>query len=136
MRNPTLGRARAVFGRPTSQVPVRRYGMLDCALSWNRLGLTAYFTTLGIAPGVCNPNKQLDVATITGRKWRTWGGLQVGDIASKLRNDPTTTFSAGEWWLASVFTAIGSGGDIPTVTALTRHGRIAKFRLYVHAQGE
>jgi hypothetical protein len=129
MGDPTLRRARAVFGRPSSEAPVYRNGLLDCAVGWRRLGLKAFFTTLGTAPGACNPGKMLDLATITSRKWRTWRGFRVGDSKDGILNDPHTTFHHGLWWLAATFSEIGPApGDIPTVYAAMRHDRIRETK--------
>ena len=140
--NPTLRGAIAVFGAPSSEQAERPgfAGVADCAATWNRIGLRVVFTTLGIEPGTCNPNKRVWKATITGRPfdWVTWNGLTVGHQRHQIGRLHSNAFwRAGVGWLmASEYSPFGTGGRRPSVTAFVSHGRIAQFNLFVFAQGE
>ena len=153
MRNPTLRRAMQVFGRPSSTQALRPgfpgLGSADCIATWGGIGLRVVFTTLGFAPGVCDPNKQVWKAQVTTNRWTTWSGLRIGDLRSRLfRVHPNRFFRGGVGWvIATKFFPFGPApGRIPSVSATVmwsrpcrtcaRIARINQFRLFVDAQGE
>jgi hypothetical protein len=139
-----MRRAIQVFGKPSSKQAVRRGfaggSVADCAVTWSRIGLRVVFTTLGLNPGACNPDKQVWTATVTGKTWRTWRGLRAGDPRSRIRSlHPDATFRSGFGWvLATKYWPFGPSAParVPTVSATVSSGRVATIRLYVDAQGE
>jgi hypothetical protein len=139
MRSPSLRRAIKAFGPPSSERAVRPgfNGVADCGVMWSRIGLRVVFTTLGLEPGACNPNKVIYTARLTGDTWRTWRGLRIGDRSSQIRiHHPKATIHHGVWWLATTVLPFGNMARVPTVSATTHGGRVKAFELYVQAQGE
>lgn len=144
--NPTLRGAMRAFGPPSSEEPrhpgfAGAPGVADCFVSWNRIGLSVVFTTLGLLSGTCNPDKVVWRATVTGRpfEWVTWNGLTVGHATHQIRRLHSNAFwRAGVGWLlASKYSPFGLNPTRrPTVTAFVRSGRIAQFNFNVDAQGE
>jgi len=140
-RAPTLARAIAAFGRPSSR---RVTSTISCEVNWTRLGLRATFGNLGGArPGttICSPSVgRLGAATIRGRGFRTERGLRVGDSTARLRAlHSGARFRLGSWWLATapvVFGGIEDDERLPIVRAITRDGKVARFALHVPAAGE
>ncbi len=65
---------------------------------------------------------------LTGRWWRVEGGLKVGMTVSKLRKRyPNATRHGRRWWIHSYCERSVTGRPQPTVTAHTRHGRVARI---------
>lgn len=142
MRDPTMSGAIQVFGRPSSKRAVRPGfaggSVADCEVTWSRIGLHALFTTLGLDPGACNPNKQVYTARVASKKWQTWRGLRIGDRSGQIRiHHPRASLHGGIWSLATTNLPFGSQPNrVSTVSATTHAGRVNAFELYVQAQGE
>ena len=141
-RPPTLGRAIAAFGRPTS---TRRTSQITCVVSWSKLGLRATFANLGgIPPGgqtICSPAVGLlATATIRGRAFQTPRGLRVGDATARLKAlHSGARFRQGSWWLATapaVFGDVEPGERFPIVRAFTQASRVTIIALHIGAAGE
>jgi hypothetical protein len=138
---PTIARAIAAFGRPSS---TRRTSRITCVLDWSRLGLRASFANLGaIPPGqtICTPSVGLlGSASVRGRGFQTQRGLRVGDSTARLRRlHSGARFRQGTWWLATapaVFGDVEPGERVPIVRALTQDGRVTRFVLSIGAAGE
>jgi hypothetical protein len=140
-RQPTLARAIAAFGRPSSR---RRSTGNVCIVNWGKLGIRAQFANLGgIRPGqtVCTPSVGLlDRVTVRGRGFQTQKGLRVGDSTERLQTlHPGATYQDGTWWLA---TAPAVFGDVQpdersgVVRAFTRNSHVTLFALSIGAAGE
>jgi hypothetical protein len=148
---PTLGRARQALGRPTS---VRRgRGAYDdvCWARWARLGLRATFLNLGLGPA-CRYGP-LQLARVEGAQAHRWvaaigrtPGTMVGTSLDYLEDlGVGGQDSAGRrlWTLAERYLPYGSGGYVPTVSAIfTGSGRlrgtdaVRGFDLYIGAAGD
>ena len=140
-RSPTLARAIAAFGRPSSR---KLRSTESCEVNWGALGLRATFVNLGLAPPgttTCTPSVgKLQVATIRGRGFRTQRGLHVGDSTARLKAlHSGARFRQGSWWLATAPAVMGDvepGERFPIVRAITQGGKVARFALHIGAAGE
>ncbi len=140
-RPPTLARAIAAFGRPSSR---RITSTISCEVNWARLGLRATFGNLGGArPGttICTPSVGLlGAATIRGRGFRTQRGLRVGDSTARLKSlHSGARFRLGSWWLATTPVVLGdieADERFPIVRAIAQGGKVARFALHIGAAGE
>jgi len=104
--------------RPSARVP--GLGSADCIAIWRGIGLRVVFTTLGFAPGVCNPNKEVWQTQVTTNRWNTRSGLRVGDLRSRLFQLHPDRFWRPRvgWVIATKFSPFGpSPGRIPSVSA-------------------
>jgi hypothetical protein len=118
-------------------------------VTWRRLGLRITFTTLGgfvhSSDNACNAPGQVyvDVAFVTGKDWRTFAGLRMGDPAAHLKELYPRA--------RRVSSLDGRTGDIrilvpgdprcavpcePRLAARLVNGRVVEFIVPVHGQGE
>lgn len=141
-RPPTLARAIAAFGRPTS---TSRTSPITCVVNWSRIGLRATFANLGgVPPGgqtICSPAVGLlATATVRGRAFQTQEGLRAGDSTARLKRLHTgARFRQGTWWLATapaVFGDVEPGERFPIVRAFAKDGRVTHLALHIGAAGE
>ena len=139
-RPPTIARAIAAFGRPSS---TKRTSRVSCTLSWRDHGLRATFVSLGRAyPTKATCVAQLGVlqtATVFGRGARTEAGLRVGDSVGRLRElHPDAYFQDGCFWLATAPAVMGSTSRSQRtwmVRALSDGGIVRRLGLRVGAAG-
>jgi hypothetical protein len=140
-RPPTIARAIAAFGRPSS---TRRTSRVSCTLVWRQLGLRATFVSLGSA----YPTKAtcvarlgvLETATVYRRGIETQGGLRVGDSVERLKElHPEAYFQDGCFWLATAPAVMGSESRSQRtwmVRALSDGGIVRRLGLRVGAAAE
>jgi hypothetical protein len=138
LRPPTIARAIAAFGRPSS---TRRTSRVACTLGWRKLGLRATFVSLGSA----YPTKAtcvarlgvLQTATVYGSGIETQGGLRVGDSVDRLKElHPEAYFQDGCFWLATAPAVMGSESRSQRtwmVRALSDGGVVRRIGLRVGA---
>jgi hypothetical protein len=137
-RLPTIARAVAAFGRPSS---TKRTSRVACTLGWRKLGLRATFVSLGTAyPTKATCVARLGVmqtATVFGTGLKTQGGLQVGDSVARLKElHPEAFFQDGCFWLATAPTVIGSSEASQRtwiVRALAEGGIVRRIGLRIGA---
>jgi hypothetical protein len=135
---PTITRAIAAFGRPSS---TKRLSRVACRLSWRTLGLRATFVSLGTAfPTKTTCVQRLGVlqtATVNSSGLRTQGGLRVGDSVAQLKQlHPDAYFREGGFWLATAPTVIGSTEESQrtwVVRALASGGIVRRLGLRIQA---
>ena len=130
---PTIAKASAAFGRPTSVNPVGQGG-LGCRVLWRGLRLRATFSSFGGADA-CDAGF-LQVATIRSRRFRTRRNLRVGDRSSTIKQKhPDAVFRNKVWWIASAHSPY-AGQRIPTIEAIVQGGRVRVLRLWIGAAGD
>ena len=130
---PTIAKAGAAFGRPTSVRPVGTGGV-GCRVVWRGLRLRATFSSFGGADACAEGF--LQAATIRSRRFRTRRGLRVGDRSSTIRDKhPNARFRNNVWWIASAHSPY-AGQRIPTIEALVQGGRVRVLRLWIGAAGD
>jgi hypothetical protein len=140
-RPPTIARAIAAYGRPSS---TRRTSRVACTLSWRALGLRATFVSLGTA----FPTKRtcvarlgvMQTATVYGSKLATQGGLRVGDSVARLKElHADAYFQDGCFWLATAPAVMGSESRSQRtwiVRALADGGVVRRIGLRVGAAAQ
>ncbi len=137
---PTIARAIAAFGRPSS---TKRTSRVACTLGWRKLGLRATFVSLGAAfPTKTTCVQRLGVmqtANVYGSGLRTQGGLQVGDSVTRLKElHPEAYFQDGCFWLATMPVVVGSTEENQrtwVVRALASGGIVRRIGLRIAAAG-
>lgn len=157
-RAKTFRAAIRAFGRPDRCRLV--LGMKEWSRAeWRSLGASAIFTTLGgFAEGedACSAPASVYVydVRLTGTRWRTSRGLQVGDSASRLRalyprakyfkeyRRPEFARAGGSYWALLRTTEACLGicetpfVQVTRLVAEMEGGRVAAFIVPVGAQGE
>ena len=137
---PTIARAVAAFGRPSS---TKRTSRVACTLGWRKLGLRATFVSLGAAfPTKTTCVQRLGVmqtATVYATGLTTQAGLQVGDSVARLKElHPEAYFQDGAFWLATAPVVIGSPESSQRtwiVRALADGGIVRRIGLRIDAAG-
>jgi len=140
-RPPTVARAVAAFGKPSSR---KRTSNVSCLVRWDKIGLRGNFVNLGqagVGRSACaDAVGLLQTATITGKSFRTPRGLHIGDTTTKLKTlHPGATFQDGAWWLATAPAVIGdvqAEQRIWVVRALSQAGVVQRFNVRVGAAGD
>jgi hypothetical protein len=137
-RDPTIGAAVRVFGRPSSRKLLSR---AECQVDWRRLRLRIYFANFGLPPRgetTCNPRVGVaQTFTARSRRFRTWNGLRVGHRSATIRDrHPWAEFRRGTWWLRSARSPFGDESEYPVVDAIVSGGRVRALRGWVGAAGE
>jgi len=134
-KNPTLSAAQRVFG-PASAMK-NEYGLSGCRVDWKRLRLRIHFLNLG-GQDACSPVYGFAQSfTVRSSRFRTWGGLRVGNRSSTiLDKHPWAEYRDDKWWLTSAVSPFGDGGDYPVVSAITRGGRVRSLSGWIGAAGE
>jgi hypothetical protein len=147
-RNPTYQGAINAFGE-ADQCTLVAGGAVGVAV-WRSLGFRINVTTFGY-PGPnatpCNAPEAhwIDRITVTGSRWRTRSGLQVGDPISKLhRLYPKARrhqgWRAGYWLVAARDFCIGDCPtrfvSVPRLIAKIKNNRVSAFVFHVGAQGD
>lgn len=132
-RDPTLARATAVFGQPSS---ISGRGNL-CNVRWRSRKIFARFVNLG-GQTACNPSfGRLQSFTVRSRAWRAPMGLRVGHTTTRLQEMfPTAELRYGVWELVDAYYGYGDTGYVTTVAAIPRNGRVAALTMYVGGAGE
>jgi hypothetical protein len=121
----TYAQATSAFGRATNCRPLA--GRKSRA-AWPAMGLTMQF--IASRGSACSTSTRALVQTVTmiGGRWKTAGGLAVGDPLAKLeRLYPKATAHPGSYLLVKADYA----GSHARVTAAIRHGNVAAFSLAV-----
>jgi hypothetical protein len=124
----------------------RQSGGRACRGTWPLIGLVIRFADLG-GSDACSPRdgraQTVAIRGEGGRNWRTSRGLRIGDTVRQIRRRyPSATLHGRRtWWLVTGTTRIGrscNGGPCPyaVLSAVTRDGRVAAFRLRVGAAGD
>jgi hypothetical protein len=136
-RDPTIGAARRVFGRPSALT--LRGG--SCVVTWRRLGLRIVFANFGgTLPGQTTCTSSVGRAqafTTRGPRFRTSRGLQVGDPSSRiLDRHPDAEFREAVWWLVDAESPFGDGGAYPSLRAVVSGGRVVALGGWIGAAGE
>jgi hypothetical protein len=133
-RNPTLGAAIAVFGRPTRIVQTSE---ASCRVLYSSIGLRFAFVNLG-GGGPCDPAlTKSQVVRAFGPRWHTGRGLRIGDRLGKLRRIyPRATRHGRSWWLVKGKNIFVGGNPYPVLRATMKGGRVNSFALSVGAAGE
>jgi hypothetical protein len=101
----TLADAITYFGRPTTQQNSERGFSSNCILRWADLGFAVahWSYEYGDQRDNCDPTTDLDLITLTDRRWHTERGLRVGDRIGRLRRlYPRAPHGPGGWYLRSV----------------------------------
>lgn len=132
LSDPSLARAIAVFGQPSSIKPSG--GSDGCRVKWPQRRMTAIFANFGGSNACTRSGGMLQALTIRSRAWRTLGGLRVGNSTARMhRLYPDAELRRGVWELV-----IAQFGDLPvaTVSALPRNGRVAALKLWVGGAGD
>ena len=154
-RDPTYRGAIRAFGAASS---CRLVPLEDGAIvTWRELGIRMRIATLAAIPAGRNACTapaalKIDNVRVTGRRWRTALGLQVGSgdalvrrlypRASFHRSGRGEGFPPQSYWLVATRSAcLGVCGGIrfvtvPQMAASMKNGRIAFFSFRVGAQGE
>ena len=140
-RPPTIARAIAAYGRPSS---TKRTSRVACTLSWRALGLRATFVSLGTAfPTKTTCVARLGVmqtATVYRSKLATQGGLRVGDSVARLKElHAEAYFQEGCFWLATAPAVMGSEQRSQRtwiVRALTDGGVVRRIGLRIGAAAQ
>lgn len=120
------------------QPPAKNYSRAR----WVALGATATFITYGLIPDggdACSKpaSVQLDALTLTGSRWRTDRGLQIGDPLSRLqRLYPHALPHNGTFWIVTRHNVVGSESIVPVFSVTIRSGHVASFRFAIGAQGD
>lgn len=132
--DPSLSRAVAVFGTPSSLKPSG--GPAGCRVHWRALRISATFSNFG-GYSACDPAfGKVSFFTVRSRAWRTIGGLRVGQSTSRmLRMYPDAELVRGKWELVTADFGYGTS-DIATVAAVPRNGRVAALTMYVGGAGD
>jgi hypothetical protein len=135
-RDPTLGAAIRVYGRPT--VMDESGQGAACRLLWRPLGVRIRFVNLG-GGSACDPalGKSQD-ARVFDPRWRTGKGLRIGDRLRRLwRLYPAATRHGRSWWLVKGINVYGVGRNpYPVLRATIKNGRVRSFALSIGAAGE
>jgi hypothetical protein len=142
--HPSFAGAIRAFGDPDKRASSQSGS--GCRVTWPLIGLVIRFADLG-GRDACSPNngRTQNVAILgeAGRAWRTSRGLRIGHSVRQLRRRYPSASLHGRrtWWLVTGRTRIGrscNGGacPYPVLSAVTRDGRIAAFRLRVGAAGD
>ncbi len=138
-RTPTIMRATAAFGAPTTK---RRDGRALCVVDWSALSLRGHFVNLGRTPAgqtTCSATVgKLQTAELRGRALATQNGLRVGDTLARLRRlHPAARRHGSTWWLATAPNPFGSAGArMSIVRANVKDGKVSALVLWIGAAGE
>jgi hypothetical protein len=134
---PTLEKATAEFGRPTSVAPIGQ-GIQSCSVRWRPLRVRAIFVNLGGGRSCAPTEGNLQTLTIRSRKFRTARGLRVGDASSTIRDKhPDAEFKKNVWWIADAVSPYGEEATrIPTVEAIVSGGKVTVLRVWIGAGGD
>jgi hypothetical protein len=138
----TLFGAMEAFGEPTSLArgTGRLRGWNACVARWRPIGLRIVFYNLG-GQNPCEPQYgYFRDAVMTGRQWRTVGGLRIGDPWRRIfryyphaRPSPVTS---QWWWLIERRWPYGDGGTYGGLSAKILRGWVVAFQIYYQAGGE
>jgi hypothetical protein len=144
---PTLRRAIAVFGRPSSRRTV--FGRNGCRVRWKRFGLRIEFRNFGFAGAhktACTPSVGLaQEAAIGGPRsgrWTTAEGLRIGSPLDAIGGlyPGAQAQPDGSVWLVVGQTAIGCEGmgtcPLAVLSAGTDGAAITSLRVWVGAAGD
>lgn len=131
---PTLAKATAAFGMPSSLDPVGD-GADACVIEWRPLRLRTTFSNFGVGDA-CDEGV-LQAATVRSRRFRTRRGLRVGDRSSTItEKHPNAVFRDNVWWITSAVSPFGDEERIATIAAIVQRGRVTILRLWVGAAGD
>ena len=127
------------FGPPTSKRRDPGSGWNGCIVTWKSLGLRIFFYNLG-GQDSCKPQYgYFRDALITGKKWRTASGLQIGDpMRWMFRYHPKAKpVGTGAWWsLLQRVPPWGDGTGYPALAAKVNRGSVSAFNVWFQAGGE
>ena len=154
-RDPTYRGAIAAFGKASS---CRLLGGSPSSAEaiWRGLGIRVRLATLGGMPagetGCTDPGRiSIVAAFVTGRRWHTTRGLEVGHTTARLRRlYPGARYHSRSpytpprtWWLVTgreVCLGAGCGRrervTVPRLAAHVKRGRVVSFVFPVGAQGD
>jgi len=134
-KDPTLSAAQRVFG-PASTVK-NIYGLSGCRVDWKRFRLRITFVNLG-GQDACSPTYGFaQTFTVRSSRFRTWGGLRVGNRSSTiLDKHPWAEYRGDKWWLTSAYSPFGDEEEYPVVSAITRGGHVRSISGWIGAGGE
>jgi hypothetical protein len=137
-RDATIRAAARIFGRPSTR---KLRGDNECQVDWRRLRLRIYFANFGgHGPGETTCSSRVGLAqsfTARGRRFRTWGGLRVGDRSEMiLDRHENAEFRRGTWWLRTAVSPFGDESEYAVVEALVGGGRVRVLRGWIGAAGE
>ena len=127
----TLGGLQSAFGKP-SRLKRTRDG---CLALWAPIGLRVSLYNL-VGGNPCRPKSgYFSEAVLSGKRWSTNRGLQVGDAFERLhRLYPTARLHGKLWWLIPRFTQ--ATGSYPGLAARVIGGGVASFQVIYGAGGE
>lgn len=145
---PTVGRAIAAFGRPSSRFGSRG----GCVVKWKRLGLRIEFYNFGFATGsVCDADvgraQSFSIKRAPrARRWRTWKGLRIGMPERRVWDRhphadwvEASRFYGQGYWLRWNYSPFGDGDPYPILSAHLRKGssgNVVSFAGWIGAAGE
>ena len=111
----SLAALERIYGRPSSAAAAQ------CRAIWRGIGLTATF-----AGGRCTNGSLLVGAVVKGSRWRSLGGVRVGDSVAKLlwEAQDAKAVSPGRWLIAS-----GGTSNHAKLVAVAHSGTVVRFQL-------
>jgi hypothetical protein len=130
-----LAGAIRALGRPSSRSYL--WSGEGCRVRWTRLGARMIFYNLGGDDACSGRHGFFMDALLTGPRWQTSKGLEIGDPRRKLRRlYPRAPLRNGWWWLVVRQSPFGLGGSYAGLAARVENGEVRKFAVSYPAGGD